>query len=148
MQYPNFANALGHVFTNAPDNGIKNARALAQATGINTSTISRWVNGDILPSAELFEKIAGAFPLPHQEMLLRSYMTDCLPPKYRKMVLPEISAEKIQEDPADDIAAITASLKVFSPEHLSAIRYLLSRAAENPGIRKALISTANAMRGQ
>jgi hypothetical protein len=147
MNYPNFSKALQTLFKTS--GRLKNCLALSKASGVASSTISRHANGEILPSADIFERIIVAIPEEAaQSMLIASYMRDCLPTSLRQRIAPlEIRAEISQEQGSDDITAISSLLQEFRPEHVRDIRYLIERANSQPGILRALISTAAAMRG-
>jgi transcriptional regulator with XRE-family HTH domain len=146
MTYPNFAKALDFLFTNSLT--LRNSLALAKASGVASSTISRHASGDMIPSAEVFERIIHAIPEEtFQTVLIAGYVRDCLPASLRQRIAPEIRAEVLQEEGSDDIANISRLLKEFRPEHIRDLRYLIERANVQPSILKALNATVAAMRG-
>lgn len=148
MNYPNFSSALNTLFKDAPSNAPQNSLQLAQAIGVSPSTITRHASGDKLPSADLLANIVEAFPEDQQPILIRAYMRDSLPAALRRRVYPEVGPERFQEQATDDITIICRALESFSPTHLSALRYLIERAATHPPILRALMSVVDGMRGE
>lgn len=47
-------------------------KALADTLGVSASTVGRWLNGETVPSPELFESIADALGVPVRDMLVET----------------------------------------------------------------------------